>query len=91
MGFLDDMVDVPESVETRVWEKHALVESMPGVGSSLLSSTLLRRYGDDCLKLLVDPYEIVYRWGGGEDVDVLALVRQRKAKGPERMKPIADE
>ena len=81
-GFMDDMASAPERVEAAAWQKLSLIESMPGMGSALLSSSLRRRFGDECLKVLVDPYEIVYRWREEADrVEVLALVHQRAARG----------
>ena len=80
-GFLDDLAAAPERIEEAVWEKLTLVQAMPGAGSSLLSQTLRKRFGANCLKLLVFECEILYRHDEQNDaVDVLALVHQRAVR-----------
>lgn len=51
--FLDDLAQLDERVEAEVWRKLELVQSVPGVGTSLVEPQLIRSYGTSCLKIAV--------------------------------------
>ena len=83
--FLESLAGLDSRVEERVWEKLALVESFPGVGSSLVESSLRHAYGSTCLKVVAAGYDVLYERGekgndGEEVVDVLGIVNQRAVR-----------
>ncbi len=82
--FLDEVAELSEAAEAEVWAKLKLVETFPGVGSSLIEPVLLRAFGPSCLKVAAAGYDIIYeRDGGGERdelVRVLGIVAQRRVR-----------
>lgn len=62
-----------------------LVESFPGVGSSLVEPSLRHAYGSTCLKVVAAGYDVLYERGekgkdGEEIVDILGIVSQRAVR-----------
>lgn len=54
---------------------------MPGLGSSNLPSSVTDKYGSDVRKLVVFPFDIIYKHNAAEDVVyVLDLIHQRAAR-----------
>lgn len=83
--FLESLARLDGRVEQSVWEKLALVENFPGVGSSLVEPTLRRAYGPACLKVAAAGIDVVYERGekgadGVEVVDILGIVSQRAVR-----------
>ena len=83
--FLESLAGLDSRVEERVWEKLALVESFPGVGSSLVESSLRHAYGSTCLKVVAAGYDVLYERGekgadSEEVVDILGIVSQRAVR-----------
>ena len=81
--FLDELAALSKPVEERIWSKLELVESFPGVGSSLVEPILLRAFGSKCLKVSAAGYDVIYeREGSGEDemVYALGIISQRRIR-----------
>lgn len=82
--FLDELAALPARDEGEVWAKLALVESFPGVGSSLVGPSLARAFGPGCLKISAAGLDIVYERCGGEGDDELVrvhgVVAQRRVR-----------
>ncbi len=83
--FLESLARLDGRVEQSVWEKLALVENFPSVGSSLVEPTLRRAYGPACLKVAAAGIDVVYERGekgadGVEVVDILGIVSQRAVR-----------
>ena len=90
--FLDKLAELDESAEARIWEKLELVESFPGVGSSLLEPLLVRAFGRGCLKVSAVGYDVIYERSGegdeddrgngegDETVSVLGIIKQRRIR-----------
>lgn len=90
--FLDELAELDESAEARIWEKLELVESFPGVGSSLLEPLLVRAFGRGCLKVSAVGYDVIYERSGegdeddrgngegDETVSVLGIIKQRRIR-----------
>ena len=69
-----------------------LVESFPGVGSSLLEPLLVRAFGRGCLKVSAVGYDVIYERSGegdeddrgngegDETVSVLGIIKQRRIR-----------
>ena len=72
--FIADLADVQsQKALARIYDQVRLLERFPEMGSPDVRPVLVRRYGAGLRQLVVAPYVIVYRYGGGY-VDVLALV-----------------
>lgn len=82
--FLDEVASLSPREGEAVWAKLALVESFPGVGSSLLEAQLARAFGRGVLKVSAAGFDVVYERceGEGEDelVRVYGLVPQRRLR-----------
>lgn len=84
--FLDDLAQLDERVEAEVWRKLELVQSVPGVGTSLVEPQLIRSYGTSCLKIAVFGYDVLYERhpsaddAGDEFVVVLGIISQRRVR-----------
>lgn len=82
--FLDDAAELSEAAEAEVWAKLELVETFPGVGSSLIEPVLLRAFGPSCLKVAAAGHDIIYERDGSGDKDelvrVLGIVPQRRVR-----------
>lgn len=83
--FLESLAALDQRVENVVWEKLALVEVFPGVGSSLVEPSLRHAYGPTCLKVVAAGYDVLYERGrqgpdGDEVIDILGIVSQRAVR-----------
>lgn len=83
--FLQTLAGLDERVEDGVWEKLALVEAFPGVGSALVEPSLRHAFGPSCLKVVAAGFDILYERSepdadGIETVDVLGIVSQRAVR-----------
>ena len=80
-SFLDDVAELPERVESVVWEKVSLASSFPGVGSSLVEPSLRAAFGPDCLKVNAAGYDVLYDYDRQSDaVCFLGIVHQRAVR-----------
>jgi len=80
--FLEDLSSLDEARENAIWEKILLVESFPGVGSSLIEPSLLTAFGEAILKVSAAGYDVLYERLGRDEsntevVRVLGIVPQR--------------
>ena len=51
------------------------------MGSRILTTSIKRRFGDTVRKVVVDPFDIIYRYFAEQDlVYVVGLVHQRAAQ-----------
>lgn len=55
-------------IRTNIDDMLRTIELMPGVGSSLVPPSIVRRYGDGILKALVSPYCIIYEHDRDNDI-----------------------
>ena len=56
-----------ERIGNNVDDMLRTVEQMPGVGSSLLPSSIVDEFGSNVRKAVVSPYEIIYEYDDFED------------------------
>ena len=83
--FLESLAGLDKRVEESVWNKLALVQDFPGMGSSLVEPPLRHAYGSACLKVVAACYDVPYERGekgndGEEVIDVLGIVNQRAVR-----------
>lgn len=83
--FLTSLAGLDSRVVDTVWKKIELVESFPGVGSSLVEPSLRHAYGSRCLKVVALGYDILYERRPGrhddeEVVDILGIVPGRAVR-----------
>ncbi len=57
-----------ERIGNNVDDMLRTIEQMPGVGSSLLPSSIVEEFGSNVLKAVVSPYEIIYEYDDSEDI-----------------------
>ena len=68
-NFLSKRADVRSSrTRDQIDAMLHVIEHMPGVGSTLVSDGMRRRYGDSILKALVRSYIIVYAYDKSNDI-----------------------
>ncbi len=81
-GFVEDMVQVYlGSKRDEIWDAISLLEHAPEMGSRILPVSIRRRFGESARKLVVDPFDVIYRYFPEEDtVYVAGLVHQRAAQ-----------
>ena len=51
-----------EEINERIENMLGLIELMPGVGSAITADSVRLAYGNNVLKALVDPYQIIYEY-----------------------------
>ena len=93
--FLEELSALDVRVENEVWRKLALVGAFPGVGSSLLEPSLIKTFGQSCLKVNALGYDVIYERLGADDerrsggsgaveadeiVAILGIVPQRQVR-----------
>lgn len=82
--FLQDLALLDPAFEERVWRELELVQSFPGVGSSLVEPLLVQAFGASVLKVAVGSYDVIYERihldDGSERVNVLGIIPQRKIR-----------
>ena len=84
--FLDDLAQLDERVETEVWRKLELVQSVPGVGTSPVAAILTRSLRDACPNMGVfgfcalDVCQQAADDAGDEFVVVLGIISQRRVR-----------
>lgn len=80
----DDFIDsaaalYSDRVFNEVFHFLDLLETTPEIGSTNLPERILRRFGDNCRKIVVDPFDILYRYDPETDtVYVAELIHQRR-------------
>ena len=81
-GFVEDMTQVyMDSKREEIWYAVSLLEFAPETGPSILPTSIKRRFGDTVRKVVVDPFDIIYRYFAEQDlVYVVGLVHQRAAQ-----------
>lgn len=66
--FLQQWADVPSQRTTDHIDRILqLISVMPGVGSSLVADSVRVAYGQNVLKMLVGPYQIIYEFDRSKD------------------------
>ena len=56
-----------------------MLEALPELGSTELPYAIKKRFGKDCRKIVIAPFDILYRYDKVEDtVYVAALIHQRR-------------
>lgn len=80
-GFVEDMTQAyMDSKREEIWYAVSLLEFAPEMGSRILPTSIKRRFGDTVRKVVVDPFDIIYRYFAEQDlVYVVGLVHQRAA------------
>lgn len=68
-GFIRELSKI-QSLQTRrkVDQMLRLIEQMPGVGASLVSPVIRRRYGSSVVRALAGPYQINFEYDPETDV-----------------------
>lgn len=81
-GFVEDMVQVRlESKRDEIWYAVSLLEYAPEMGSKILPASVKRRFGETARKVVVDPFDVIYRYYSERDmVYIVGLVHQRAAQ-----------
>ena len=82
-SFLNELADLSDRAADEVLRKLALVESFPGVGSSVTNSLLLNSFGSGGLKVSAAGYDVFYKrvpTGDDELVYVVGLLHQRRIR-----------
>ena len=81
-GFVEDMTQVElDSKREEIWYVISLLEYAPEMGSKILPVLIRRRFGESVYKIVVKPFDIIYRYSSKEDtVYVVGLVHQRMAQ-----------
>ena len=81
-GFVEDMTQVyMDSKREEIWYAVSLLEFATEMGSRILPTSIKRRFGDTVRKVVVDPFDIIYRYFAEQDlVYVVGLVHQRAAQ-----------
>ena len=56
-----------------------MLETLPELGSTDLPAAIRKRFGEDCRKIVVAPFDMLYRYDEKADtVYVAALIHQRR-------------
>lgn len=81
-GFVEDITQVYlDSKREEIWYAVSLLEHAPEIGSKILPSSIRRRFGESVYKVVVNPFDIIYRYSADQDtVYVVGLVHQRIAQ-----------
>lgn len=81
-GFFDDMLKVElESKREEILYEIELLEAAPEIGSKILPDSVKLLYGVDVRKLVVNPFDVIYRYLPEEDtVRIMGLLHQRQAR-----------
>lgn len=79
-GFVEDMIQVyMDSKREEIWYAVSLLEFAPEMGSRILPTSIKRRFGDTVRKVVVDLFDIIYRYFAEQDlVYVVGLVHQAR-------------
>ena len=79
--FIQELAQLNQHVEDVVWQKLTLVQSFPGVGSSLVDPMLVQAFGPSVLKVAAGAYDVLYEREPIDDdyerVNVLGIIPQR--------------
>ncbi len=81
-AFVEGMLKVRlESKRNEIFEKIELLAFVPEMGSRILPESVVRRFGREVRKVVIDPFDIIYRYFPEEDlVFVEGLLCQREAQ-----------
>lgn len=80
--FVEGMLKVRlESKRNEIYEKIELLAFVPEMGSRILPESVARRFGKEVRKIVVDPFDIIYRYVPEEDlIFVEGLLYQREVR-----------
>lgn len=80
--FVENMLKVRlESKRNEIYEKIELLAFAPEMGSRILPESVVRRFGREVRKVVVDPFDIIYRYFPEEDlIFVEGLLYQREVR-----------
>lgn len=80
-GFKRDLLKIEtDRMFEAVLSSLDLLETMPTAGSRALPASVRHRYGDTVRKLVVGPFDVIYRYDEETDtVRVVGLLHQREA------------
>lgn len=81
-SFVDDMLKVElDSKREEIFYEIEILETAPEIGSKILPDSVKLLYGEDVRKLVVDSFDVVYRYIPEEDtVRIMGLLHQREAR-----------
>jgi plasmid stabilization system protein ParE len=64
----------------KVFQMVDTLKTMPELGSRNLPESIIKKYGSGCRKLVVSPFDIIYRYNQPQNlVEIIALVHERAA------------
>ena len=79
--YFEDLEQVySQRVEGKIRKIVDLLSYTPEIGSKLLPKSIREEFGEDVLKFVVDPFDLIYRYDKQRgEVRLLALIHQARA------------